>query len=300
VNGLTEPAPTVSIGLAVRNGREALARCVESVLSQELSDLELVISDNASDDGTPELLEQYARADPRVRVSANPSNIGLHANVDRVLELSRGEFFRWISADDWLEPECIRDCVDALRQREDAIGVTTYFTVHTDDGQSRYEEFHGDFPSSADPAERFERMLWFFHAGDAKYDPIYGMYRREPLTRVDRRRDSENSDWLLSAGLALMGPIINVPRRLSHRSRSYPRRFDRAANRLRLDPVRGDQLRSSARRLHDDLLRLVLEADLTEEQVRHCRRALRRFWARDVVSRGRSRMAAVRDGVLAR
>jgi glycosyltransferase involved in cell wall biosynthesis len=301
VNGLTERPPTVSIGLAVRNGREVVARCVESVLFQELSDLELVISDNASDDGTPELLEQYARADRRVRWSANPVNIGLHANVDRVLELSRGEFFRWISADDWLEPEYLRECVDALRSNEDAIGVTTYFTVHTDDGRSRYEEYQGDFPTSADPAERFERMLWFFHAGDAKYDPMYGTYRRDPLARADRRRAaSEHSDWLLSTRLALMGPIVHVPKRLAHRARSYPRRIDRAAHRRRLDPVRGEELKSSARRLHDDLLSLVLEANLSEEQVRRCKRALRRFWAKDIASRSRSRMSAMREGVVAR
>jgi glycosyltransferase involved in cell wall biosynthesis len=297
---LTQRPPTLSVGLPVRNGVEVLPRCVESILSQELSDLELVISDNVSDDGTPALLEQYARADPRIRLSANPVNIGLHANMDRVLELSRGELFRWISADDWLEPGCLSECVDALRDQKDAIGVTTSFTIHTDDGQSRYEEYQADFPDSTDPAERFERMLWFFHAGDAKYDPIYGMYRRDALARADRGRESEQSDWLLSARLALMGPIVHVPKRLAHRSRSYPTRFDRAAHRRRLDPVRGEELRSSARRLHSDLLALVLAADLSDEQVRRCKRALRRLWAKDVVSRSRSRMAAMRDGVLAR
>jgi glycosyltransferase involved in cell wall biosynthesis len=298
---LTETGPTVSIGLAVRNGEDVLPRCIDSVLAQEFTDLELVISDNASDDGTPALLEQYARADRRVRWSANPVNIGLHANVDRVLELSGGEFFRWISADDWLEPEYLLECVDALRKNEDAIGVTTYFTIHTDDGRSRYEEYEGDFPTTGDPAERFERMLWFFHAGDAKYDPTYGTFRRDPLARADRlRAASEHSDWLLSARLALMGPIAHVPKRLAHRSRSYPRRLDRAAHRRRLDPVRGDELRSSARRLHDDLLALVLEASLTEEQVRRCKQALRRFWAKEIASRSRARMAALRPDVLAR
>lgn len=296
---MTNGSATVSVGLAVRNGLHVLRRCIDSVLSQDFTDLELVVSDNVSDDGTPELLAEYARADPRVRLSANPENIGSHENMNRVLEQSRGTFFRWISADDWLEPGCLSACVRALEERDDAIGATTYFTVHAD-GVSRYEEYRGEFPTSEDPARRFERMLWFFHAGDAKYDPIYGMYRRDALMRSRRLRPSEQTDWLLCAELALMAPILHVDRRLANRTRSYPAAPDRAAFRRRLDPARATGLESSARRLHHDLLALVTEADLSEAQRRRCKRALRRFWVRDVISRGRSRAATARHRVLAR
>ena len=128
---MTERPPTVSVGLAVRNAVDVVKRCLESVLCQQFPDLELVISDNVSDDGTRDVLDEYARADQRIRLSANAINIGLHENVNRVLELSRGTFFRWISADDWLEPGYLSTCVDALEARDDAIGVTTNFTIHT-------------------------------------------------------------------------------------------------------------------------------------------------------------------------
>jgi glycosyltransferase involved in cell wall biosynthesis len=296
---VNDASPTVSVGLAVRNGLNVLHRCIDSVLSQDFTDFELVISDNVSDDGTPELLAEYAGADPRINLSANPENIGSHENMNRVLERSRGTFFRWISADDWLEPGCLSACVRALEGREDAIGVTTYFTIHADGG-SRYEEYRGEFPTSDDPARRFERMLWFFHAGDGKYDPIYGMYRRHVLMRSRRLRPSEQTDWLLCAELALIAPILHVDSRLANRTRSYPLTPDRAAFRRRLDPARATGLESSARRLYQDLLALVAEADLTEAQRRRCKRALRRFWVRDVISRGRSRAASARHRMLAR
>ena len=291
---MTEARPTVSVGLAVRNGADVIGRCIESIVSQNFHDLELVISDNASDDGTSELLEEYARTDPRIRVSVNEVNIGAHENMDRVLELSHGEFFRWISADDWLEPRSLSACVRALRARETAIGVTTYFTIHTADGSERWEEYDGEFPTSPDPARRFERMLWFFHAGDEKYDPMYGVYRRQALLRSHRLRPSEQTDWLLSAELALMGPIIHVDRRLANRTRAYPATVDRAAFRRRLDPIRGEKLKSSTQRLHRDLLALVTAADLTEEQVRHCKRALRRFAVAEIAHRGRAQVAQTR------
>ena len=286
--------PAASFGLPVRNGVDVLRRCLESLLSQDSSDLEVVISDNASDDGTQDLLEEYARADSRVRVGVNAVNIGLHENVNRVLELSRGTLFRWVSADDWLEPEYLSTCQRALAEQTQAIGVTTQFTIHTPDGAGRYEQYQGEFPSSPDPARRFERMLWFFHAGDGKYDPIYGLYRRQALLRSGRIRPSEQADWLLAAELALMGPIIHVDRLLANRTRSYPVLYDLAERRRRLDPIRGEELRSSPMRLYRDLLDLVNQAELTEAQVHRCKRALRSFWLKDVVARGHFRMSRAR------
>jgi glycosyltransferase involved in cell wall biosynthesis len=287
---VTEAAPALSIGLAVRNRVEVVGRCIESILSQDFTDFELVISDNASDDGTERLVEEYAGADRRVRMSVNEVNIGLHENMNRVLEVSRGELFRWISSDDWLEPSCLSECVQALREHGNAIGVTTYFTVHIADRPTRSEVYRGEFPTSPDPARRFERMLRFFHGGDTRYDPIYGMYRRDALTGSHRLRRSEQTDWLLCAELALMGPIIHIDKRLSNRTRTYPGSADRAASRRRLDPVRADELKSSARRLHRDLLGLVMEADLTDNQVRRCKRALRRFSVEGAALRSQARV----------
>jgi glycosyltransferase involved in cell wall biosynthesis len=297
---VTEPAPRLSVGLAVRNGKDVVGRCIDSVLSQDFADFELVIRDNASDDGTIAMLEDYARSDPRIVLSGNEVNVGSHENMRLVLEASRGSFFRWISADDWLEPGCLSTCVDALESRPDAIGVTTWFTIHTPDGSTRFEEYRGEFPTSPEPARRFERMLWFFHAGDAKYDPVYGMYRRERLARARPLRPSERNDWLLSAELALMDPIIHVEKRLANRTRDYPVGIDRAAFRRRLDPVHAEQLRTSPRRLHRELWALAVTADLTDAQLRRCRRALRRFWVKEVLRTTRSRAADARECLLRR
>lgn len=290
---MTEAKPELSVGLAVRNARDVVGRCVESVLSQDFIDLELVISDNCSDDGTHDLLHEYAHADRRVRLNFNDVNVGIHANVNRVLAMSRGTYFRWISSDDWLEPGCLSACVSALRARDDAIGVTTNFTIHAE-GRTRFEEFHGEFPTSPDPAQRFERMLWFFHAGDAKHDPLYGVYRRDVLLRCRPQHGSEHSDWRLAAELALAGPIIHLDRRLSNRTRTYPRLSERPALRRRLDPVRAEALKSSPQRLYADLLALVEAADLTEPQVRRCKRALRRLWVKEVADHSRARLSEAR------
>jgi glycosyltransferase involved in cell wall biosynthesis len=297
---VSKDCPALSVGLAVRNGGHIVKRCIESILSQDFTDLELVISDNASDDETIETLEGYARADRRVRTNVNQVNIGSHENMRRALDLSRGTFFRWISADDWLEPNCLSTCVRALESHPDAIGLTTWFTIHTPDGSTRYEEYRGKFPDSPDPAQRFERMLWFFHAGDAKYDPVYGVYRRDHLMRTPFPYPSERTDWLVSAELALRGPIIHVNERLANRTRDYARGIDRAAFRRRLDPARAERLRTSPLRLYRELYALAVSANLSKAQLRHCRRALRRFWINEEISQARARVSDARHRMFAR
>ncbi len=293
------PVPALSVGLAVRNDPQRVRRCIESVLSQDFADIELVICDNASDDDTVDTLQEYARADRRVAVSVNPVNIGSHENMNRVFELSRGAFFRWISADDWLEPQALSAGLRTLERRPDAIGVTSGFTIHAPGAAPRLEHYPGEFPSSSDPSRRFERMLWFFHAGNAKYDPVYGIYRREQLLRSGRIRPNERTDWLLSAELALMGPILHIPDMLAHRTARTVVGVDQAAFRRRLDPAKGELLKTSPSGLCRALYELVLSAGLTDEQVRRCRRALRRFWLYEVERTGRRRASDVRHRIRA-
>jgi glycosyltransferase involved in cell wall biosynthesis len=294
-------SPVLSVGLPVRNAHETVERCIESVLSQDFADLELIVSDNASDDETIETVRSYARMDRRVRLSVNPVNVGSHENMNRVLAAARGRYFRWISADDWLETGCLSACVRALESQPEAIGATTWFTIHTADGLTRYEEYGGEFPASPDPARRFERMLWFFHAGDAKYDPIYGVYRRDRLLRSHRVRPVERTDWLLSSELALMGPIVHVHERLAHRTRDYAIGSEqRMALRRRLDPLRARQLPTSPQRLSRELYALAAKANLSEEQQRRCRRALRLFWVKEVRSVSHSKVADAKHRLLTR
>jgi hypothetical protein len=283
--------PALSVGLAIRNDAQGAARTIESVLAQDLTDIELVVCDNASDDDTVDTLREYAREDRRVTVAVNPVNIGSHENMNRVLELSHGTLFRWISADDWLEPGALTEAARALDHRPDAVGVTTGFTIHTPGEAPRHEQYAGEFPSSPDAARRFARMLWFFHAGDAKYDPMYGVYRRERLMRSGLIRPNERTDWLLTTELALMGPILHIDDLLAHRTKTYPAKVDRAAFRRRLDPAAGEALKTTGTSLSRDLYALARSARLTDSQLRHCRSAVRRFWLLELRRTNRNRLA---------
>ena len=100
-------------------------------------------------------------------------------------------------------------------------------------------------------------------------------------------------DWLLSVELAVMAPIIHVQERLANRRRDYPVLGDRAAFRRRQISMRGERLKTSARRLYREFYAIAVSYDFTLEQLRRCRRALRRFWVKQVISQARSQAADV-------
>lgn len=99
----------LSVGLPVYNGMPFLKDAVDSVLSEQGVDLELVIVDNCSTDETWEYLSQID--DPRVRIFRNETNLGMRGNWNRVLELVNGDLVKILCADDSVMPSTLGDQV---------------------------------------------------------------------------------------------------------------------------------------------------------------------------------------------
>ena len=72
--------PRLSVGLPVYNGEGYLAESLEALLGQSYEDFELIISDNASTDGTADICRRYAKQDSRIRYIRQPRNIGCAPN----------------------------------------------------------------------------------------------------------------------------------------------------------------------------------------------------------------------------
>ena len=81
---MNERAPKLSIGLPVYNGEKYLPDALDDLLGQDYEDFELIISSNASTDGTDEICREYASKDRRVSHSRNDCNIGATPNWNRV------------------------------------------------------------------------------------------------------------------------------------------------------------------------------------------------------------------------
>jgi glycosyltransferase involved in cell wall biosynthesis len=108
--------PAVSVLLPVRDARRTLPACLRSLLAQTLRDHEVVAVDDGSTDGGGELLEDFARRDPRLRVVRTPAR-GLVAALNTARVLARGSLLARMDADDVAHPE--RLALQAARLRAD-------------------------------------------------------------------------------------------------------------------------------------------------------------------------------------
>jgi glycosyltransferase involved in cell wall biosynthesis len=105
--------PQISVIIASYNYAHYISECISSVLMQDVPSLELIVVDNASTDNTDEVLAQFS-SDPRLRYYKNETNIGLAPNHNRGLELARGQYILFVSADDRLLPGHLRRSLDYL------------------------------------------------------------------------------------------------------------------------------------------------------------------------------------------
>src|ERR1039457_2569288 len=96
--------PKVSVLIPVYNGERHLAECLESVLAQDFNDLEILLADDGSRDGSAKIIENFAARDPRIRWWKNPRNLGLTANTNVCIRAAQGEYLKFIHQDDRLLP----------------------------------------------------------------------------------------------------------------------------------------------------------------------------------------------------
>ena len=121
---MVESKPKVSVCVPTYNRVHYLKRCVDAVLRQTLTDFELVISDNASSDGTQAYVERLD--DPRVRYIRHSVNRGSRHNWNHCLQLARGQFVAICHDDDWYEPTFLER---ACRAFSNAPGVGLVYTA---------------------------------------------------------------------------------------------------------------------------------------------------------------------------
>ncbi len=202
-------APLVGLALPVYNGERYVAEALESVLGQTLGDFELVISDNASTDGTAEICERYCDQDPRVRYVRQPRNVGAALNFNSAFHATRGRYFKWAACDDVLEPTYLERCVAALEAHPEAPFAHSY-ALQIDENGKEVGEFELERAQGAEDAvERFRAIIDAYDFSGA-----FALMRREALLRTGLLRLYSGADRLLVADLLLAGRPCLVPERL--------------------------------------------------------------------------------------
>ena len=117
--------PQVSIGMPVYNGESLIREALDSLLAQNFTDFELIISDNASTDGTEAICQEYTANDTRIRYVRQAENRGATANFQFVLDEAVGKYFMWAGDDDYWKRITLTKCLNYLRNNNDISAYAT-------------------------------------------------------------------------------------------------------------------------------------------------------------------------------
>jgi glycosyltransferase involved in cell wall biosynthesis len=211
--------PRVSIGLPVYNGEPFLSETIESLVSQSFSDIEIIICDNASSDGTEAICRSFMSKDSRIRYYRNSDNLGPAVNFNWSFKLSCGDYFKWAAHDDICAPDFLARCVEILDR--DVGAVLAYPKAMIIDTMGReLEPYDLKLPTdSPNPVERFEALL----RGHKCFE-VFGLIRRDALAKTCLIGAHAHGDGVLLSRLALIGRFEEIPeyllfsRRHSHQS----------------------------------------------------------------------------------
>jgi glycosyltransferase involved in cell wall biosynthesis len=184
--------PKVSIGMPVYNGADFIRRALDSVMGQTLTDFELIISDNASDDRTEIICREYAAKDARISYFRQKTNIGGTDNFLFVLNKAKSLYFSFLAHDDWWAGRnYLQKLYDSANLNEDAALVIPRSKNFTQvGGHVEFVEEQRLHVGASGPRWDFNlALLKTFGAGN----PFYGLYNLNVINNlpelIDCRRD---------------------------------------------------------------------------------------------------------------
>jgi glycosyltransferase involved in cell wall biosynthesis len=217
----------ISIGMPAYNCERYIAQSIESLLAQTYSAFELVISDNASSDGTEQICREYAARDQRIRYIRRTENIGGPGNFRFVFAQCTGELHKWATADDYCHPSFLERCLSVLDSNPSTVLCYPKTRLINAAGNT-ITDYEDNLHLQEDlPSERFIRLLNTIGLCNAHL----GLIRRAAAAKTRLIATERASDVHFLAELALYGKFHLIPealffRRYHEQSSSWNRTDD--------------------------------------------------------------------------
>lgn len=195
--------PEVTIAIPTYNREGLLPRAIGSALSQTHRDIEVVVCDDGSTDGTQALLAGYR--DERLRVVRQPENRGMFVNMNSCLSSARGEFFLMLSDDDYLEPDCVESLLAPWRKHGTLSMAYGQWWYHKPGGR----ELQAGAGPEIEDGWSYIREYW-----EGKRPTILhgSLFRTRDIVRTGGIPEGYAQDAMLTLRIAFEGPVAHVAR----------------------------------------------------------------------------------------
>lgn len=206
--------PTVSVIIPVYNCERYIPLAIESVRMQSWKSLELIIVDDGSDDGTTELLQKII--DPRVpevQVIYQLQNKGTASALNEGIKHARGEWIKWLSADDMMYPNCIQDMMifgveDNAKQSKNAIFYSDYDII--DERGSLIGDFIEPDRNQQDHETRTKELFSHFYGNGSTSLMHKNVFKKCGLFDESLKHSEDYEFWLRATALFNVS-MIRVP-----------------------------------------------------------------------------------------
>lgn len=210
---MNAPLPLVSIGMPVYNGERHLREALDSLMAQDYPSLEIVISDNASEDATASICREYQARDPRIRYHRNAANLGAARNFNQVFGLCSGEFFMWAACDNIVAPSFVRQCARLLLQYPEASVCHAQCQFISSEGRP-FGPAHVNYQNTDSKSTARWRRVLADRDYPEWYTAVYGLMRAQCMRRTGLMRTVWGADQIFIAEISLYGTIVQVPEQL--------------------------------------------------------------------------------------
>lgn len=164
--------PLVTVGIPVRNGSQSLTKALDSLINQTYGNVEIIISDNFSNDGTQKICEQYCKRHRNITYYRQQKAIPAIQNFEYVFSLAQGEYFMWAAHDDMRSENYIEVLLNALVRNNNA--TLAYTNCYQYNEESCHIMAKGSY-NSAKITTRLVRLAL------GNCIPIYGLIRKDRL-----------------------------------------------------------------------------------------------------------------------
>lgn len=203
----------VSIGIPVYNGAEWIENTLDSILNQTYSNIEIIISDNASTDNTEASCRDYAAKDNRVRYFRNDQNIGVSNNYNSVFNHSSGDFFKWSSASDIIKPDFIEKCLEKFNADPELVLVCPGTVLFNEETGSEEEYVENINLTSHSAVDRFINYVDHIRLNNV----MNGLIKSAALKKTGLMKNFLGADINMIAELSLYGRFKLLPQYLFYR-----------------------------------------------------------------------------------
>ena len=210
----TEVAGLTSVLVAVYNVAPYLDECIASIVNQDECNLEIIVIDDASTDGSGDIADAWAHKDPRITVIRKPVNAGLYDTRNLSVRIAKGEYIAFVDGDDYIKPNMVSAMREQLEKTEADVALCGWVDLMPDGSNDRLVAAETGTVLDTESTLSY----CFPEMGDTSYSPYVWnkLFRRRaildasgrPIAFDSKRIASEDTTWLIRVLMGISSAVL--------------------------------------------------------------------------------------------